>query len=381
MPKLVNKLPKYSLHKATGQARVKYNGKTTYLGKYGSDESKEAYSRFIANLPKPEEDDKLPEPTPGAVLLVREIVLHYHTFAKGYYVRDGIPTGEHLTIKAALRPLKNHFGDLPARDFGPKRLKKLQDVMIGLDWSRRFINKATGIVKRCFTWAASEELIPGSVPQALRTVGGLKKGRTAAREKPEVEAVSDADVDATLPELGAMVADMVRIQRLTGCRPGELLAMTAAGIDRTDPECWSFSPDHHKTAHKGKARTIFIGPRAIEVLALWLLQAGDGRLFPMDRDGYRQAIWRGCHRAFPHPVISAIKKKERTPEQAAELKAWQKAHQWSPNRLRHTAGTEIRSKFGLEASQCVLGHARADVTQIYAERDLGKAREIARKIG
>ena len=40
------------------------------------------------------------------------------------------------------------------------------------------------------------------------------------------------------------------------------------------------------------------------------------------------------------------------------------------NRLRHTAGTEVRKAFGLEAAQCVLGHSRADVTQIYAERDL-----------
>ena len=29
MPKLIHKLPKYSLHKASGQARVKYAGKVT----------------------------------------------------------------------------------------------------------------------------------------------------------------------------------------------------------------------------------------------------------------------------------------------------------------------------------------------------------------
>jgi hypothetical protein len=47
MPRLVNKLPKYSLHKPSGQAKVRYNGKDTYLGRYGSQESKEAYAEFV----------------------------------------------------------------------------------------------------------------------------------------------------------------------------------------------------------------------------------------------------------------------------------------------------------------------------------------------
>jgi site-specific recombinase XerC len=54
---------------------------------------------------------------------------------------------------------------------------------------------------------------------------------------------------------------------------------------------------------------------------------------------------------------------------------------WSPNRLRHSAATEIRKRFGLEAVQVVLGHAKADVSQIYAERDLGLAERIMREVG
>ena len=54
---------------------------------------------------------------------------------------------------------------------------------------------------------------------------------------------------------------------------------------------------------------------------------------------------------------------------------------WSPNQLRHSAATEIRRKFGLEAAQTVLGHATADVTQIYAERDYALAASIMEKIG
>ena len=47
---------------------------------------------------------------------------------------------------------------------------------------------------------------------------------------------------------------------------------------------------------------------------------------------------------------------------------------WAPNQLRHSRATEIRAKYGLEGAQVVLGHDKADVTQIYAER-------IMREIG
>ena len=54
---------------------------------------------------------------------------------------------------------------------------------------------------------------------------------------------------------------------------------------------------------------------------------------------------------------------------------------WSPNRLRHSAATEIRSEFGIEGAQVILGHSSADVTQVYAERDRRLAADIARKLG
>ena len=60
---------------------------------------------------------------------------------------------------------------------------------------------------------------------------------------------------------------------------------------------------------------------------------------------------------------------------------WRAEHCWSPNQLRHAAGTEVRRQYGLEAAQVILGHAKADVTQVYAERDMALAAEIMSKIG
>lgn len=67
--------------------------------------------------------------------------------------------------------------------------------------------------------------------------------------------------------------------------------------------------------------------------------------------------------------------------EARQLAGAEPLAHWHPNQLRHSMGTDVRQHFGLEAAQCILGHAKADTTQIYAERDLRLAVEVARKIG
>jgi len=54
---------------------------------------------------------------------------------------------------------------------------------------------------------------------------------------------------------------------------------------------------------------------------------------------------------------------------------------WSPNQLRKLRATEVRKDYGLEASQVVLNHANAEITQIYAARDLDLATRIAAETG
>ena len=44
-------------------------------------------------------------------------------------------------------------------------------------------------------------------------------------------------MNATLPDLPKVVADMVRFERLTGCRPGEVCQLRPADLDRTGEVC------------------------------------------------------------------------------------------------------------------------------------------------
>ena len=104
----------------------------------------------------------------------------------------------------------------------------------------------------------------------------------------------------------------------------------------------------------------------------------------------RQAIIRGCDRAFePPPPLGRMKGETLNThtrrlgvEEREELGAWRTVHRWHPYQLRHTAATLIRRQFGLEAAQLALGHSSALVTEaVYAERDHEKVELVMLKCG
>ena len=70
---------------------------------------------------------------------------------------------------------------------------------------------------------------------------------------------------------------------------------------------------------------------------------------------YRQAIRRACQRAGV-PV-------------------------WLPNQLRHSRLTEIRARYGLEASRVCGGHREVGTTAIYAQEDRELAKQVMLDMG
>src|ERR1019366_6832076 len=49
---------------------------------------------------------------------------------------------------------------------------------------------------------------------------------------------------------------------------------------------------------------------------------------------------------------------------------------WHPHQLRHSAGTIIRREFGLDMARVILGHRSPQITELYAEIDVERAREV-----
>ena len=49
--------------------------------------------------------------------------------------------------------------------------------------------------------------------------------------------------------------------------------------------------------------------------------------------------------------------------------------------MRHTAATRFRQEYGIEVTRVLLGHSSAVTSELYAEMDEGRAREIMARIG
>jgi integrase len=305
----------------------------------------------------------------------------YLKHAGEYYVKGGRQTREFGCIREAFKPLRQMYELTLVDEFGPLCLQALRESMVELGWSRKYINKQISRVRRMFRWGVSHELVKAETYHALRAVEDLKKGRTSARDFAPVGPVADDVVEITLAELSPIVADMVRFQRLTGCRPSEVCLLRPDAIDRSS-DVWLFRPDQHKTEHQDRDRIIHIGPQAQQIVLKYLLSSDDAFCFdPQEAPGARK---NSRERYTKDSYGRAVRRAVRRINKARITKDGDKAtllDLWSPNRLRHSAATEIRKEFGIEDAQVVLGHSSANVTEVYAERDQKLAAGIARRLG
>jgi integrase len=322
------------------------------------------------------------------------LVAFWQHVERHYRHPDGTPTGEPDNFRYALRPLREMYGHSPATQFGPLGLKVIRQRFIEAGLCRREVNRRVQKIRQAFRWAASEELVPASVFHGLQTVEGLRKGRTPAKDHDPIGPVADGDVDRALPHLNDHVRGMVALQRLTGMRPGEVCRLRPRDLDTSGP-VWLYSPPRHKTAHAGRRRTVAIGPRAQAAVTPFLAGIGpDDHVFSPRRMWEEKRRRMRAARRTPvraNQVHRRKAKPKRVPKEAYNSRAYQHAVRracekagvtpWHPNQLRHSLATRTRKQFGLEAAQVLLGHSRADVTQVYAERDEALAFRLAAEIG
>jgi integrase len=418
--------PVYQLHKASGQARVKIDGRDHYLGPHGSPESYDQYQELITEWRIRNCD------ADRYTLTVDDLALLYLAHAKQHYRKAGRHTSEVHCIRSALRYLVATAGRTRVRSFGPKLLKSVRERMVSAGDCRSTINSNVGRLRRMFKWAVAEELVPVAVLTALQAVQGLQAGRCDAIDRAPVRPVPQDAIDAIRPFVSRPVWAMVQLQLLTGMRPGEVLSMRACDLNMSG-RTWEFMPSSHKTEHHGRGRTIFLGPRAQEIVRQFLKSDLQGYLFsPRDavleyrteknshrvtpsnqgnraglnrkqipiraaglrysRDAYRVAIQRGCERAFgmpdelrrPDQGLNELPEEKRLAERNRRRKLaaeWRAQHCWHPHQLRHNAATVLRREASLEVARCVLGHSSVDMAALYAEMDQGKAREAIGRLG
>lgn len=383
-------------HKS-GAARIVINGKHTYLGRHGSDESWTEYRRLMAEWQAARTGAAVVrEPD---TLTIYDLVGIFRLWVESYYRdNDGRQTAEVTSYKMSLLPVLSLYGNHRVVDFGPTELKAVREAMMDGSWMsaemketfkkagrridlcRRVINQRVNRIKRMFRWGVSEELVSADCERRIASVDGLAAGRSRAREKPEVLPVPIPVVQQTLPHLGPVVSAMVRLQMLTGMRPGEICQLRWSEIDRDglvvgETRIWVYRPRRHKSKWRGHKKAVVIGPRAQEVLLAFERDPETPIFSPREEVMALRQL-----RADPRGpgiiyTVGSYGKRIRS------VCDWKGIPRWTPHQLRHLAEVEYQRAFGLDAARAVLGHRSAQQTLAYGVQDLETAALAASKIG
>jgi integrase len=412
-------IPSYRLHRGSGQAVVTLNGRDVYLGVHGTPESKDKYQDMVRKLRADQAKAEMAHTVRFHVdITVAELAAKYVKHAETYYVKNGKPTTQVLTIKSTVNILLAKHSHLEAVKFGPIALQSCRDQFVEQKLARTEVNRRVGLVRGLFKWGVSQELIPATVLVGLQSLPGLRRGRTTAPDRKKVRPVPQALVEAALPHLSPQIAAMVQLQELTGMRPAEVVQMRGCDLTMGGPS-WEYRPEHHKLEHLEVDRVIMIGPRAQAVLKPWLRAETQAYLFsPKEsleatwaeagacweerrkskatgtKSDTAKSIWDEVRDRRSGKASTESKKRRerrRAPGNRYSVPSYRRAihracdlagiDRWSPNRLRHNAATKIRRELDIEHARAVLGHSDADTTAIYAERDMQLARQAAERIG
>ncbi len=129
---------------------------------------------------------------------------------------------------------------------------------------RAFVTAA----KRAFAWAEEQGLIAESPLRKLKKPKGRRRQRTVTAEERQqiLAAIRDK-----------RFRDFVFAMQETGCRPGEVAAVTAEDVD-LDRGIWKLG-DHKTEGKTGEARVVFLTPAMVDLSRKLIDKFPDGPLF------------------------------------------------------------------------------------------------------
>ncbi len=383
------RVPKLRLHKTSGRAYVRVSGRFIYFGQYGTAAASTEYKKFLAKWAAEGKEGVLIQQTDEDFTIV-ELTAKYLVYADTYYrSKKGKRTTQYDIVVAAVRGLIELYGDTPVVEFTPSCFRIVREAWLEKDLARTTINKYGNCIKQMFKWGVSYEMLPVVVYETLSTVENLKEGRSRARDTEKVTQVPQEDVECLKPFVSRQVWALMWLQIYCGAREGELVGLRGVDIDMSG-DVWEYRPVDHKNAWRGKERAIFFGPRCQEILKPFLQgRARDRYLFSprdavaervVESDTHRRNNQKPTRRKTSRVVGACYTP---TSYRRAVTRACEKAKvpRFTPNQLRHTAGTAMRKVTGVENSRVLLGHTTIKTSEIYAEIDEEKLRALALEFG
>ena len=413
MPKLKNQPPK--LCNDRGRAFSWDNGKRVYHGVWKSAEAQKNYRHFKKRFKTALLDSTAPRYGTGRNddILILELASDFLT-----HIEPRMNKSHVGHYKQCIGFLAEVYGELPADEFSPKKLKVVREQMVKSGrLCRRMVNDYTTMIVRIFSWGVEEELAKTNV-HALREVKPLPKGEPGTFDHPPREDVPDDVVRRTLQFITSFtVKAMIILQRLIGARPGEIFRMRVGDIDRTRGNgLWYYKPGSYKTERYVGDIEFPLGIPEQKLLEPLLIgKKPDAAVFSprvamQERNAVRRANRKSKtasrdeqrvgnpgeqlsefydRHSYCHAVEYAIKRGNRELRKEAEEKAGRelsekefdkiKIPRWTPYQLRNSAATEMELERGLDESQALLAHKSANMTRRYSKAQLRIREKLARE--
>ena len=382
--------PTPTVHKKSGQARVRVGKRTIWLGTAGSQQAAENYKEFLgawgANGSSIPDDFRLkgsraipevdaPERT---VLKVGDLMFNaLSSVGAGRTPKELRKQSRWWRLRAVATALEP-FSGMPAIEFGPKILNEVAtQLSTEKKRTKKYVREIVSEIRRIFSDAVAREELPAERLVALQALKLRDiKGTKSKRRQP----VPQEDIEATCDQLPPVVADLIRFIALTGCRPSEAMRATQEQFDTTQPT-WVWDIPEHKTDEHDIERIVAIGPRCRKILQRWWSGKKPDE-FVFSRGDLKRSITRYSVR---------MRKLKTDGEQFTQedlrqrvIRAAKKAgvSHWTPYRLRHTGLTEARKHGGLDAAQSRGGQVDSQtVEKHYAAPDISKQVDFAERYG
>lgn len=371
--------------------------KQIYLGKNRAAAKKKFDELVVKSI---EEANRLPDPDEATVA---DMIATFLDYAEERYQKHGRSTGTYERFRMVLDPVNDRFGSKKISEFGIGDLIDYRNELLtqritrggkSVPLSRTTVNERIAQIKSVFARARQWGLVPKEVLWDLRDLQPLKNYESVARETPPVTSAPAADVEKVIAELARtnpVVADMVRVHYLTGCRSSELCQMRPCDFRRDfEDGIWEYEPAESKTEHHGKVRVIPIGPKAQKILIHYFDESGPEDFLFSPRKAValanrlraeRAATRRRYVRATKRATEPGSRYSHETYRRCVQRAAERVGVKITPHQLRHSAATLIDQKIGKEAAQTVLGHSSLKTTDIYADYNRPLAHQTAKELG
>ncbi|MGE0145650.1 MAG: tyrosine-type recombinase/integrase [Planctomycetota bacterium] len=332
-------------------------------------------------------------------MTVRELAARYETFLDetGRYVKAGRPTTQRLNIARALREFMEGFADLPAARCTDAVIHQHRDRLERRPTlTRKGINQKVSLVVGLFRWGWKRGFVPKATWADIRLVEPLTRAEAGNRPTGKPKRIPTLDeIRAVVAVASRQVGAMLRLQALSGMRPGEVCAMRFEDVERIEHEGTTFGlyrVRDGKTSHHGHATSYVLPPAALAILDEFQRPGGGIVFRPSDAMRERGKAMRLQRRT---PITKQTIERDHRDEPREFGERYTKdtyrhaveracaaagVERFVPHALRHVVATWAANhvRLGIGAAAAALSHASRSTTEHYVHRDDSLRFNVAR---